>query len=91
MAPGVKQAPMFEPKVFRDHIYCVEESTVLKKCTVLKEALATLLGLFGARSAVTLLPYLVCPPGITPICPWTERQSYHPSLIARADINDIFA
>jgi len=25
MAPGVKQAPMFEPKVFRDHIYCVEE------------------------------------------------------------------
>jgi len=38
---------MFEPEVFRKQWY-----------TVLKKALATLLGLFGAREIVPLLPPL---------------------------------
>jgi len=39
-------APMFEPEVSREQIYCIEESRLL----------ATLLGFFGARGIVPPLP-----------------------------------
>jgi len=49
MAPGARikfGAPMFEPDIFRNQMYSMEESTVL----------VTLLGLFGAFAVIQRPP-----------------------------------
>jgi len=60
MEPGARSkfgVPMFEPEIFRNHMYCMEE------------ILVTLLGLFGAFAVIRRPPQRLSARGIVPPLP----------------------